>query len=66
MKIIRMLRSAATRYIVDRAMACSCFLLGATMGLPKPGQAVSERTLYCDYRGFCFVCVLQAGLPKLI
>ena len=60
MKIIMTLRSAATRYIVDRAMACSCSLLRSPMAWPKYGQGVSARTLCCDYRGCCFVCVLQA------
>ena len=61
MKFIRMLRSAATRYIVDRAMACSCSLLTSPMAWPISGQAVSARTLCCDYRECRFVCAPQAG-----
>ena len=61
MKIIRMLTSAETRYIVVRAMACSCSLLGSPMGLPKSGQAASVRTLSCDCRECCFVCAITAG-----
>ena len=60
-KIIRMLRSAATRYIVDRAMACSCSLLTSSMTWPISAQAVSKRTLCCDYRECRFVCAPQAG-----